>query len=247
MKDDLKGVKKDDGEDAIVDTTPVSEEKAPEELPQAEAESAKEEPKEEGTTEEAPKKGAESRIRELVKERETEKEKSATLASKLEELTRGVTPQEPQAPYQPQAEPGSEVTSEQYRADVMRSADALVQLRIQQQTVIEKINREANESMKAHPELDPDSDLFDKDLSDAVAESALAYVRANPTGSVKAHVEKLMKPYKKSLTKAVGEETETLAKQVSETALRPTNVPSTSKKVEDMSIKELEQKLGTVW
>ena len=101
--------------------------------------------------------------------------------------------------------------------------------------------------MKAHPELDPDNDLFDKDLSDAVTESSLAYVRANPMASIKDHVNRLMKPYKKSLTKAVGKETENLVKQVSETALRPTNVPSTEKSVKDMSIKELEQKLGTQW
>ena len=194
------------------------------------------------------KKGANQRIRELAnKAKQAELEKEA-LASRLAELTGsdepiGVMPQQ----YQPQVEPGTEISPEQYQADIMRAADSLVSIRIKQQDAINRINREAEQSIKAFPQLDPTSENFDKELSDTIAEATEAYVKQNPySASVYKFVEKLMKPYNRAVENGVSQVTENVAKQVSEAALRPTQVRQTEKSLQDMTPEELEQKLGIV-
>jgi hypothetical protein len=112
---------------------------------------------------------------------------------------------------------------------------------------LDRVNRESEESIKAYPQLDPDSDSFDDELSESISQATLAYVRTNPTGSVKKFVDGLMKPYMRSLDKSVASQQTEIAKQASQTAMRPNSVPSTDKKVEDMSTEELEKKLGVVY
>ncbi len=252
MDDTMTDVNPVEGEETLESPPSSDEIKTPvEDKPQTETpEPSEAEDKGEPKTEEAlgkepTKKGANSRIRELVQERDVEREKASSLAKQLEELTQGVTPpaQQPQS----QVQPGSEVTPEQYQADVTRTADALVQLRLHQQKTIDRINSEASEAIRTYPELDPESESFDKELSNTVSEATLAMVRVNPQVSVKQFVNKLMKPYQASLNKAVGKESENIAKQVSQTALRPTSVPSADKKAEDMTVEELEKKLPSTW
>jgi uncharacterized coiled-coil protein SlyX len=234
------------GEEANVSTTPVEEPKAPVEETKPEGEVATE-PKEEESKEEVPaKKGAEARIRELNSRAKSAEEKVQSLSEQLENLTRGVTPQGNQ-PYTPQVAPGNEISPEQYQSDVVRAADGLVQIRLNQFKIVENINREASLAIKDHPELDPESDQFDKELNDSVTEATLAYAKSNPTGSVRKFVDKLMKPYKRSLTKEVAKESEIIAKQVSQTALRPTPSKNTEKSHQDKSIEELEKELGVVY
>jgi hypothetical protein len=233
------------GEEANVSTTPVEEPKAPVEETKPEGEVATE-PKEKESKEEVPaKKGAEARIRELNSRAKSAEEKVQSLSEQLENYTRGVAPQGSQS-YTPQVTPGSEISPEQYQNDVLRTADGLVQIRLNQFKVVENINREANLAIKDHPELDPDSEHFDKELNDSITEATLAYARSNPTGSVRKFVDKLMKPYKRSLTKEVAKESEIIAKQVSQTALRPTPSKNTEKSYADMTEKELEKMLGVV-
>ena len=55
-----------------------------------------------------------------------------------------------------------------------------------------------------------------------------------------------MKPYNRAVAKEVGKVTENIAKQVSETALRPTQIATSEKKFEELSIKEMEKQLGVV-
>jgi hypothetical protein len=55
-----------------------------------------------------------------------------------------------------------------------------------------------------------------------------------------------MKPYKAAITREVGQATENIAKQVSETALRPTSVRKPEKAAGDKTLAELEQELGIV-
>jgi len=248
---DEKALNQNAGEEASVSTTPVEETKAPvedlkpetETKPTGEEEVKAEEPKEEVPV----KKGAEARIRELNAKAKAAEEKAQSLAQKLEELTSGVPEPAKNLPYTPQVQPGAEVSPEQYQADVTKTADALVQLRLNQYKVVENINKEAEKAVKEYPELDPESDQFDKELNESVTEAALSYVRANPYGSVKRFVDKLMKPYKRSLMKEVAEETETITKQVSQAALRPTPSKKIDKTYDDMSIKELEKELGVVY
>lgn len=228
-------------EENILDTTPVTEEETTEETDEVE-------------TGEGSKKGFSQRVRELnakAKEAEARAEEAETkaqsLAEKLGELTGSEESQPYQGQYQPQVTPGSEISPEQYSQDVMRTADSIVQIRIKQQDAVNRINNEANEAVAEYPQLDPNSKEFDRELSDSVTAAVEAQVKADPyKASPKELVAKMMKPYKRAVTKQVGQVTENIAKQVSETATRPTGVASSEKKFEELSLKEMEKKLGVV-
>jgi len=232
-------------EEVSLPTPSVDEPKATEEAPEIESEPTGEEESqnEEETEKEEPKKGYSNRVRELVKERNQAKEEAKSLSERLKELT---TPAETPE-YTPTFNAGDEISPEQYQSDVMRRADALVSLRMKQQEAVSRINNEATDVIKAYSELDPDSDNFNSELSEAITEATESYIKQNPySASVKTYVDKLMKPYKGAVVKEVGKATETMAKQVSESALRPTSVKQEGKTVDQKSIEELEQDLGIV-
>lgn len=255
MSDLNKALKTEGEEENILDTAPASENQATEEAvePKVETKPTGEGETEgaEAETEEGSKKGYSQRVRELnTKAKEAEvraQEAEATtqsMAERLAELTGSV---EPPVYKQTQVEPGSEVTQEQYSQDVLRTADSLVTLRMKQRDILDNINNEANAAIRAFPQLDPESDTFDKELSDSVTDAVEAHVKVDPyNASVKHFVEKLMKPYQRAVAKEVGKVTENIAKQVSETALRPTQIAASEKKFEELSIKEMEKRLGTV-
>ena len=251
---------KDVKETAVVEDSPatpsVEEPKATEEVvtPPEEVESTEptkpaEEPAETVESEapkEPSKKGLSNRVRQLNSRAKDAEAKVESLTERLGKLTGSVEPQG-QKPYAPQVQPGSEVTPDQYKQDVMRTADSLVDLRMKQQTALTKIDSEAHQVMRDYPELNPDKEAFDKELSDTVNDATEAYVKAKPyTTSVKKFVDRLMKPYNRSIDNKVGQAKETLAKQVSETALRPTQVKAKDKTADQKSIKELEAELGFV-
>jgi polyhydroxyalkanoate synthesis regulator phasin len=234
-------------EDENLPTESPAVEETPEETEQPEAEVATEAEGQEVETAESPKKGFQSRIKEVVKERDEWKGQAQSLQEKLAELTGSVEPSGPAPSFTPQVEPGSEITPEQYQQDVARAADGLVQLRIKQSEAINRINNEAKDVLRANPVLDPKSENFDRELSETVTEAVEAYVRSNPyTASVSKFVDKLMKPYNRAVTKEVGKVTENIAKQVSETALRPTSVRKPEKAASEKSIAELEEELGVI-
>ena len=205
---------------------------------------------EESETEGEPKKvsGASKRIQGLVADKKKLEADKKSLAEQLEEMTSKFQTAPVEGTPPSRIQPDQEVSVEDYRQDVVKTADGLVQIRMNQQRLIDNINKEATEAIKSYPELDPDNkETFDRELSDSVAEATLAYVRVTPQASVKKFVDKLMKPYKRSLEKRVGEDTEKVAKQVSEQALRPTQVEVKEKSLDDMTLKEIEKKVGVVY
>lgn len=235
-------------------TESPTEEKTPEEVLEPEAkveESSKADVKGEETHTEdkpvVPKKGAKRRIKQLLEEKKQLKDENLSLAEQVAELT-GAVEEQPVAPvYQPQVEPGKEVSIEQYKQDVAKTANSIVDLKLKQERIINRVNTEANQAMAEYPELNPNNDRYNAELSETVTEAAMAYIKSNPTGSLKKFVDKLMKPYKKAVTKEVGQATENIAKQVSQTAIRPTPAPKGEKKFEDLSIPEMEERLGVVY
>lgn len=199
------------------------------------------------TTETAPKKGYQARVQELANKAKVAEERVKSLEETIAELTGSVEPQVDSQPYVPQVEPGGEISPEQYRNDVARTADAIVTLKLKQNEAIQKINSDSAKVMKTYPELDPESDSFNKELSESITEAVEAHVKASPyTASVTKFVDKLMKPYKGAVEKEVGKATENIAKQVSESALRPNSVNKQEKSSKEKSIAELEQELGIV-
>ena len=188
------------------------------------------------------KKSENARIRELNAKAKAAEEKAQSLAEKVAELTGSVEPQQ----YVPQVAPGMEVSEEQYQNDVARSADSIVQLRMKQKEVLDRVNDESRDAIKTYPQLDPSSGEFDKELSESISTATLAMISRTPTASVSKFVSSLMKPYLRSVAKGVGEAQGEMTKQVTQAALRPTTVKAKEKTTDEMSIKELEQKLGVV-
>lgn len=227
-------------------------ESLPEETPEAEVSSTEEAETEETPSEDdAPsnrpsKKSAEYRIKELDARAKQAEERARSLADQVAELTGGVPSYGDMPQYSPQVQPGTEVTPEQYQADVARVANSVVELRLQQQRNIDRINREAAEAISKYSQLNPESDNFNSKLSVSISKATLGFIKGNPTASVKEYVDSLMEPYLSSVTKEVESSKETLARQVSQAAQRPTAIQKTEKSPEEMSIAELEAKLGVI-
>ena len=254
--DEPKGVK-ESGDETATEESPTQEQTA-EEVEQPEVEVTAETEGEATETVESKKKGYEARVRELNARAKDAEAKAQSLADKLAELTSGSTTGELQMPqYNPQ-EPliaaGEEIdVNELNKRQSEREAKILQQMRAEaelgrkQSEAIGRINNEALDSVRKYPELDPDSDSYNSELSETVTEAVEAYVKANPySASVIKFVDKLMKPYKGAVTKEVGEASENLAKQVSQSALKPTSIRKVEKTAREKTIEELEQELGIV-
>lgn len=130
---------------------------------------------------------------------------------------------------------------------IISQADARAELKVRQSEAISRINSEANQALKIYPQLDPETEDFNQELSDAVTEATEAYIKQNPySASPLSFIGKMMKPYQGAVTKEVGKATENIAKQVSQAALRPTSVRKVEKTAGEKSIAELESELGIV-
>lgn len=226
--------------ETVEDTTPVSEETAPVD----------------STTEEESKKGATARVREAVNKANRAEQEAQSLRAKLAELTGQVGQQEfntPQQPQKPLVNPGEEVTieelnrrQEERETQLLQRAGQMSQIQAQQALAIERINREARDLTRKYAELDPNNDNFDRELSDAVTEAGMAFVRANPTKSLEDFVDKQMKVYKRAATKEARAENAEVSKQQGQTAIRPSVAKPVEKKFEDLTLEEMEAQLGMV-
>ncbi|MBU2346622.1 MAG: hypothetical protein KJ888_20725 [Gammaproteobacteria bacterium] len=258
MKKD-KGVKEE--EVKLPEEPPTSEEtteEVPEVAEETEVETKVETEEETEPVETEPAesgKSANQRIRELNQQKKDAEDKALqaeekvkSLSERLAEITEPIGLQEQEAPIQhPQYQPGQEISPEQLQKDVTATANAIVELRLKQNNAINRIGNESKDTVRKYSQLDPENENFDKELSETVTEATEAYVRSQPyTASVSKFVDRLMKPYLGSVTKEVGKATENIAKQVSETALRPTSVRKPEKEAMDKTIAELEQELGIV-
>jgi hypothetical protein len=195
---------------------------------------------EEANQEEGEKKetGASKRIQGLVRDKKQLQEKVEDLSTKLETFTQGLNNYEPNTPNYGEGE--RDLTLDDLRA--------LTRMEIEKEKAINRINNEAKEAVSKYPQLDPKSDSFDPDLNDSVTTAVYHAVRGNPTTSVTSLVDKLMKPFTKSVESAVASEKKELAKQAAESAMRPSShVDKTEKSVEDMSIEEIKEKYGVVY
>jgi hypothetical protein len=237
--------------------TPTEEQEAAGDFEEVTAESEDEVETEPEETEKESKKGFSNRVRELNARAKEAEEKAKSLAEKLAEMTGPNTDGGYEQPFiddSPLVQPGEEIDAveldrrlRQREARILQRADSLVQLRSKQQEAIGRINKEADEVMKLYPELDPDNENFNQELSDAITEATEAFVLKNPySASVKSFVGKMMRPYKGAVSRGVGEAAENIAKQVSATALRPTAIRRQEKPAAEKSIAELEAELGVV-
>ena len=236
-------------------TSPVEEKKLSEEVtkePEAEDTRPGEPVAETGKDES--KKGFSNRVRELnAKAKEAEEkvevleEKNKSLTETVRELTGSEEPSgQPQI--NPDIKPGDEVSLEKYQQDVVKAADGIVTLKLGQYKAVDRVNRQAEVALKKHPQLNPDNESFNKELSKSVAVAVEAHIKADPyKANVVKFVDTMMEPYNKAVTNEVDKATETLAKQVTSAAVKPTSVSNVGdKEFKDLSTKQMEDKLGVV-
>jgi len=187
--------------------------------------------------------GAEKRIHKLVDERDQYKQEVQSLSSKLAELTAQATASPGYNPLNQPSEGASQGGERELTIDDLRT---IARLEVEKERTINRINLEASEAQKLHPELDKDSDKFDPDINEAVTTAVWLEVQKDPSQSVKKLTEKYMKPYRKAAERAVGEEKKVLAQQVNDEALRPSSVKPTNKAFTEKTIAEMEAELGIV-
>lgn len=204
-------------------------------------------------------KGANQRIRELNQRAKQAEQRAKSLEEKIAELTAPVGvpnfQQEVQFnPQEPIVAPGEDIDVNELNRriqareqNLLKQADARSELRQRQTEAIARHNSESKAAIQKYPQLNPDSDSFDPELSESITEATENLIKSNPySASVEKFVDKLMKPYSRAVAKEVGKVTENVAKQVSETALRPTSIRKQEKPATEKSIAELEQELGIV-
>lgn len=253
--------------DDQVAENPVAEVTAPEATPApetntsaetvAETEAPVEETSSEAeTTEETEpgKKSAQGRIKQLNNDLKEERRKSSMLEEKVNSILR----ENDENPFSPVNNPlpglnkgqfaqpneNGEITFEDYKRDVQESAKATVKAMLAQQ----QMKSEAQDILRNTPELDPNSDLFDEELSEAITEAVESKHRLSSNFSLKETVEKMLKPYRKAAERALEKEKASLVSQVATAAVRPGPSPNVdTKRFEDLSIEEMEAKLGKVY
>jgi hypothetical protein len=187
--------------------------------------------------------GAEKRIHQLVDERNQAKAEAEDLSAKLSELTSAPA----DMGYNPANKPANGESQGEERELTIDDLRAVARLEVEKEKTIARINSEAIESQKLHPELDKTNELFDSEVNEAVTTAVWLEIKNNPNLSVKKLTDKYMRPYRKAAEKAVGQEKATLTKQVNEEALRPSNVKVAEKPFAEKSFKEMEEQLGVVY
>ena len=248
MDDQDKALNQEGEIDTTQSTTPVEEETT-----EVQEEEASPETTEESTKKET-KKGYSQRVRELNQRAKEAETKAQSLEEKLAEMTASLKPGDniPNFdPLTPLVKPGEELTAEELNSrqverekELMKRQSQISYLQSQQVTTLDRINREAKESVKKYSELDPNSENFDRELSETLTEAAEAYVRANPQKSLETFVDKQMKFYKRAASREAKVESEEIAKQADQSAVRPSAAKSEDKKFEYKTIEEMEATLG---
>lgn len=214
-------------------------------------------PAENQTTEEvspqkvAPKKkGAQSRIRELSGEVHSLKDRIAELTTPVGSSGTQL-PQYTQQENRPLVSPGEEIDGvelekrmQEREQRVLQQANQMVDFKTRQAAVLQRINSETIEVVDKFKELDPDSDQFDEELSDAIYEAVEAKVKSDPTASVKQFVTKQMKLYKREASREQAGESAEITKQSAQSAIKPSQNKPADTKFADLSINEMRNKLG---
>lgn len=212
------------------------------------------EPEAEGAKEEKP----EQKPAEAKKESPRLQKRVRDLSQKLREARTPQTPQfDPNNP--PTAEiPAGDYTPEQLSQMVNQKADVLSELKTQsqiqalrsemeQERLLNNLARSVGSLEQAYPELNPDSDDFNPELTDAVGETIDEVFRANPYVDVETVASKMISASRAAGTSKAKQVGEKVAEQASNAAVRSTTSSKVEdKKFEDLSVEEMEEKLGKV-
>lgn len=233
-------------EDSNFDTSPVDETNTSVEQ-ETDGESGQEQveaPDTEATNSEAERKPtrAERRIRDLVEENKRLKEQSnqPLYADPSLQL--------------PQYEPGEEIQPERLQQDVVQTASAIANLQtqaqIQQFEARSNLDRDVEVITTKYPELNEDSPEYNPVLEEKIEAAFKARAFKNgqldPTVRLADVAKDFIDVYQSAATKSSADIKNAVAKQADESAVRPTGSNKAERDFKDLSIKEMEERLGMV-
>jgi hypothetical protein len=187
------------------------------------------------------------------------------LSDKVKQATQPNQPigTQPQSPQFPSYQEGQEVSSQQLQQDVVQTADAIASVRVQQQLnhfqAVNNFERDQEVVPQKYAELNPDSPNFTPELDAAIAQEfqdrAIKVVGYDPQGQPITQLdpsvrlsdisERYIKAARAYAAKSSADIKTAVANTADTTAPRPGGQNPASKPFADLSIQEMEQRLGT--
>lgn len=158
------------------------------------------------------------------------------------------SPQAPKLPWEDQ-QGTQEVTVDDYKRDVLSTADWLVQARLNQvrqiDDKVDEIKNDLGKVQQKWEKLNPDSDNYDKGLSTNLAELYNNQLKANPKVKLYDFVETIMGIHEKGKEEGTQATSASVVKQKSEEALTPSEaeMETAQKPFEEMNLDEKEKYL----
>ena len=232
-------------EDSNVDTSPVVEEQTSEDqVTEGQSEQEQVEAPDTETQDESERKPtrAERRIRDLVEENK-----------RLKEQTNPFSSPEPSLQF-PQYEPGEEIQPERLQQDVVQTANAIAQLQtqnqIQQFEARSNLDKDVEILPTKYPELDENAPNYNPVLEEKISEAYKARAFKNgqldPTVRLADVAKDFIDVARSAAKQSSAEMKNAVAKQADESAIRPTGSNKEERPFSDLSIAEMEAKLGIV-
>ena len=127
-------------------------------------------------------------------------------------------------PWETPSEP-REVTEEEYQKEVAQTAQKIVQAELARQRRLDRLEQDIKAVEEKYPELNPDSEEFDKELCDSIANWFKGLARSNPDLRLASFVDELMSLRAKGAEREKSKISAKIAKQAAEQAVSPTGAP----------------------
>lgn len=132
-----------------------------------------------------------------------------------------------------------EITEEQYKQDIAAEADKVVQERIAQYERQQRLKDDVRTLESTYDELNPDSEAYNKDLSDLLAKQFLDVRKGNPDASLSEYVENIMSLRERGREEGKSEVSGKILKQAAQQAVAPAgDTTSTEGSLEEELIKQ---------
>lgn len=171
-----------------------------------------------------------------------------TLANKVRDLQSGagVSQDPPQAPTLPEFnyQPGQEIGVKDLQRDLTSAARGIVQLELERERNIGRIANETIEVEYKYPELNPDLPQFNKKLTENISRIVEREIQRNPSASVSGIVSEIMAIRDEGRRQGTEAGVASTVQKMGKQAVTPSGGRPAKKNFADLSIPEMEKRLG---
>ena len=135
-----------------------------------------------------------------------------------------------------------EITEEDYKREVIQTADYIVRARLGQYEKSNQIKTDLTDVESKYTELNPDSPDYSEEMSDKLSKLFKVQLQSDPNVRLKAFVNDIMSLRKGGEEKGKSEVTAKVVEQKAEEAVTPSEVaPTEETPFEEMELKEKER------